>query len=189
MSVLHAQWKRLNTMQNYKNLTLTNGIIALTVLMYVVQINIQHGALLMGLNAYFIEGNLWYQPLSTMFTHGGIGHLGMNMFVLYQFGNLIETYRGKGQLFFLYFVGGILTSLFSFAFMYSVGFNHNLIGASGAICVLLGYVALIDKRQRNGIITWVLLISVAPILIGLPVAWYAHFIGLAIGFILGFIRR
>jgi len=62
------------------------------------------------------------------------------------------------------------------------------VGASGALCVLLGYVAFVDKTQRKGIITWVLIISVAPLLIGLPIAWYSHFIGLAIGFLLGGIR-
>jgi membrane associated rhomboid family serine protease len=50
-------------------------------------------------------------------------------------------------------------------------------------------VALVDKYQRKGIITWVLVISIFPVLLGLPVAWYAHFIGLAFGFILGIIKR
>lgn len=170
-------------MQN--NITLTNVIIVITIIMYLLQINIDNGSLYLGLNIFFLEADLWYQPLSTMFAHGGIGHLGMNMFVLYQFGNMIEKYKGIKNFFILYFIGGILTSILSFVFMYKIGFNHNLVGASGAICVLLGYIALIDVNQRKGIITWVLLISVAPLLIGLPIAWYAHFIGLAIGFILG----
>ena len=73
--------------------------------------------------------------------------------------------------------------------MYSIGFNHNLVGASGAISVLMGFIALVDKTQRSGIITWILIISVAPLLIGLPIAWYAHFIGLAIGLLMGFFIR
>ena len=82
-------------MPQTKPLTITNIIIAITIFMYIVQISIDYGTIRMGLNGYFLEG-LWYQPLSTMFAHGGIGHLLMNMFVLYQFGNLIEEYRGKG---------------------------------------------------------------------------------------------
>ena len=178
----------LNIMQK-NNITFTNILIAITVAMYVVQINMQYGTVYMGLNLYFVEQNFWWQPLTTMFAHGGIGHLGMNMFVLYQFGNPIEKYRGVKTLVILYLVGGLLTSLLSYAFMASVGFQHNLVGASGAISVLLGYFALKDPSQRKGIITWVLIISVAPLLIGLPIAWYAHFIGLALGFIIGkFIR-
>ncbi|MCJ8326874.1 MAG: rhomboid family intramembrane serine protease [Campylobacterales bacterium] len=177
-------------LQDIKNLTITNIIIVITVIMYIVQINMDYGSAILGLNSLFLSEGWYYQVLSTMFTHGGIGHLAMNMFVLFQFGNMIESNFGAKKLLFLYFVGGVLTSLGSFYFMYYVGFNHNLVGASGAITVLLGYIAIIDKRQRNGIITWVLLISVAPLLIGLPIAWYAHFIGLFIGMILGvFLKR
>jgi membrane associated rhomboid family serine protease len=124
-----------------------------------------------------------------MFTHGGIAHLGMNMFVLYQFGNIIEKYRGKKEFFIVYFIAGLLTSLLSFAYIYFLDNQVNLVGASGAICALMGYIAYLDKSQRKGIITWVLLISVAPLLIGLPIAWYAHFIGLGLGFFVGILRK
>ncbi len=168
--------------------TMTNIIIGITIIMYLIQTSIMNGGLILGLNMYFTTGLFW-QPLSSMFAHGGLGHLAMNMFVLYQFGNLIERYRGRGYFLFLYFAGGILTSLISFAYIYYLDNYVNLVGASGALCVLMGYIALLDKRQRSGIITWVLIISVAPLLIGLPIAWYAHFIGLAIGFLIGFIKR
>ena len=167
------------------NITATNILIGVTVIAYFIQTNIEYGTVYMGLNGYFMAYDFWWQPLTTMFAHGGLGHLAMNMFVLYQFGNLIEQYRGVKRFLILYLVGGLLTSLFSFVFIYTLGLNHNLVGASGAICVLMGYVALVDYTQRKGIITWVLIISVAPVLIGLPIAWYAHFIGLALGFVLG----
>lgn len=124
-----------------------------------------------------------------MFAHGGIGHLAMNMFVLYQFGNPIEQYRGKKEFLIVYFIGGLLTSLLSFAYIYYLDPQVNLVGASGAICVLLGYFAYFDKVQRKGIITWILIISVAPLLLGLPIAWYSHFIGLGLGFLIGVIRK
>lgn len=109
--------------------------------------------------------------------------------MLYQFGSLIERSRGAKELISLYFVCGILTSLGSFAYVYYLDQSVNIVGASGAISALLGYVAYYDKAQRSGIITWVLLISVAPLLIGLPIAWYAHFIGLALGFIYAISRK
>lgn len=171
------------------NFTAVNIVIVLTVIAYLVQETISNGGLLMGLNIYFIAYNFWWQPLSTMFAHGGLMHLAMNMFVLYQFGSLIERYRGTTEFLLLYFICGILTSLISFAYIYFLDPQVNLVGASGAICAILGYVAYWDRTQRSGIITWVLLISVAPLLIGLPIAWYAHFIGLAIGFIYALIRR
>lgn len=172
-----------------KDLTATNILIFITVVMYIIQINTPQGGLLFGLNLYFLVYDFWWQPLSSMFAHGGIAHLGMNMFVLWQFGNLIERGRGKKEIVFLYLITGIITSLLSFAYIFYLDNSVNLVGASGAICALLGYVAFYDKAQRSGIITWVLLISVAPLIIGLPIAWYAHFIGLGIGFLYAIIRR
>ena len=171
-----------------KDFTLTNITIGITVLLYLVQTNINYGSLYMGLNMYFTEGFYW-QPLSSMFAHGGLGHLGMNMFVLYQFGNPIERIFAKKGFILVYFVGGLLTSILSFAYIYFLDNQVNLVGASGAICVLMGFYAYFDKYQRKGIITWVLIISVAPLLIGLPIAWYAHFIGLGIGLLLGVLKK
>ena len=75
--------------------TLTNSIIVLTIVGFVIQHSIEYGSLIFGLNMLFWTNNLYYQLLSTIFTHGGVFHIVMNMFVLYQFGNLIEKYRGK----------------------------------------------------------------------------------------------
>ena len=172
-----------------KDFTATNILIIITVLMYVIQINIPKGGLLFGLNLYFLVYDFWWQPLSSMFAHGGIAHLGMNMFVLWQFGNLIERLRGAKELIALYLISGLLTSILSFSYIFYLDNQVNLVGASGAICALLGYVAYYDKAQRSGIITWVLLISVAPLIIGLPIAWYAHFIGFGIGFLYAIIRK
>jgi rhomboid protease GluP len=172
-----------------KDFTATNVIIFITVIMYLIQINIPNGGLIFGLNLYFLVYDFWWQPLSSMFAHGGLAHLGMNMFVLWQFGNLIERSRNAKEIIALYLISGVITSLLSFAYIYYLDNSVNLVGASGAICALLGYVAYYDKAQRSGIITWVLLISVAPLIIGLPIAWYAHFIGLAIGFLYAIIRR
>ena len=172
-----------------KDFTATNILIIITILMYVIQINIPKGGLLFGLNLYFLVYDFWWQPLSSMFAHGGIAHLGMNMFVLWQFGNLIERFKGAKELVALYLISGLLTSILSFAYIFYLDNQVNLVGASGAICALLGYVAYYDKAQRSGIITWVLLISVAPLIIGLPIAWYAHFIGLAVGFLYAIITK
>ena len=169
-----------------KNITVTNLLILANIIMFAVQNTVEHGILKYGLNIYFLKYELWYQPLSTMFVHGGIAHILMNMFVLYQFGNQIEEAIGKIRYILLYFIGGLLTSIGSFAYMYISGDWANLVGASGAISVLLGVVALRDKFNRKGIIVWILLISILPLFLGLPVAWYAHFIGFAIGWIMGY---
>ena len=170
-----------------KKISITNLLILANIIMYAIQNSIEYGTLKFGLNIYFIKYELWYQPLSSMFVHGGIAHILMNMFMLFQFGNEIEKAIGKLRYLILYFVGGLLTSIGSFAYMFYSGNWANLVGASGAICVLIGFVALRDKFNRKGLIIWILLISFAPLLLGLPIAWYAHIIGFAIGWVLALV--
>ncbi|AXK48539.1 rhomboid family intramembrane serine protease [Aliarcobacter trophiarum LMG 25534] len=172
-----------------KDFTATNILIFVTVLAYIFQINIKSGSIFMGLNLYFLIGGFYWQPLSSMFSHGGIAHLGMNMFVLWQFGNMLERFIGSKRFVALYLITGILTSLLSFLYIFYVDIQVNLVGASGAICAILGFYAYFVKEERKAIITWILLISVAPLLIGLPIAWYAHFIGLIVGFIYAIIFK
>lgn len=172
-----------------KDFTATNILIAITVIAYIIQINIDSGSLFMGLNLYFLLGHFYWQPLTSMFSHGGIAHLGMNMFVLWQFGNMLEIFMGKKRFLLLYFITGIITSLLSFLYIFYVDIHVNLVGASGAICAILGYFAFFEKSQRSGIVTWILLISVAPLLLGLPIAWYAHIIGLIVGFLYAIVEK
>lgn len=169
-----------------KVISFTNLIIIANLIMFGVQNTMQHGGLYFGLNIYFFEYNFYHQLLSTMFVHGGFFHLFMNMFILYQFGNMIESYIGIIRYALLYFIGGLLTSIGSIAYMYITGDWANLVGASGAISVLLGWFALKDTYQRKGIIMWILLISFAPLLLGMPVAWYAHLIGFGLGWLMGY---
>ncbi len=168
-------------------ITLTNILIATTILFYFVQINILYGNVLLGLNIYFFAEKLYYQPLSTMFAHGGLEHLAMNMIVLWQFGNLLEGYIGKIKFFIIYIFGGILTSIGTLVYIYYSSDFINVVGASGAISVLMGYYALKVKEDRKGIAVWILLISFVPLMFDIPVAWYAHLIGFAVGFIIGFV--
>jgi len=170
-------------------LTFTNLIIVITFMIYLIQINMSYGNIYLGLNINFLDFKLYYQPLSTMFAHGSWAHIIMNMFVLFQFGNMLEEYLGGFRFLLLYLIGGIATSLISFLFiLYVYDGEVNLVGASGAISVILGYIAIIDSYQRKGIIIWILLISFAPLLLGVPVAWYAHLIGFAVGMLFSWVK-
>jgi len=164
-------------------------LIILNIIMFFIQNSIEYGTAILGLNRLFIEGGLLYQPLSSMFAHGSIAHIVMNMIVLFQFGSLIEQVRGTKFFLSLYLIGGLLTSLFSFLFIYLLDLNHNLVGASGAISVLIGWIAIKDSYNRKGLVIMMLLISFAPLLLGMNIAWYAHIIGFIIGFLFGFIKR
>lgn len=124
---------------------------------------------ILGLNILFFNGAYW-QLLSSMFLHGNLTHLILNMIVLFQFGRMLETYLGALCFIFIYFIGGLLCSLLSVFYVYFdfkyFGENINVIGASGAICVLMGFYAVIDKNSTKGLIVAILLMSFVPLLMG-----------------------
>jgi len=142
-----------------------------------------------GLNIYFYLSGLWWQPLSTMFFHADINHLFMNMAMLFIFGNMVEKEIGRLKFILIYFGGGILTSLLSSIILITLFYNHNLIGASGAISVLLGFYAFFDRYRRKGIFIALLIYSFAPLLMGMNIAWYAHLIGFLIGYSYAFSHK
>ncbi len=163
------------------------GIIAFTTLFYGFYyffLPVQASGIL-GLNVLFLNGSYW-QILSTIFMHGSWAHLAMNMAVLFQFGSVLERFLGSLRFLAVYLIGGVLTSALSFIYIYfsfsASGEVINLVGASGAICVLLGILARLDKALAKGLVIALLLMSFAPLLMGVNVAWYAHIIGFAIGF-------
>ena len=83
----------------------------------------------------------------------------------------------------------ILTALFSLVFIY-FGANNghfiNVVGASGAICVLFGVYAGIKKDAIKPMIIALLLMSFLPMALGVNIAWYAHIIGFGVG--IAFVR-
>ena len=81
-----------------------------------------------------------------------------------------------------------MTSILSFVFIYFSFINGgefiNTVGASGAISILLGMLAFLDKQSAKGLVLAILLMSFAPMLVGIKIAWYSHLIGFAIGYLL-----
>ncbi len=164
---------------------ITPILIAINVIVYfLTQDPISH--IKYGLNDYFLKGAYW-QPLTSMFMHANLTHLGMNMVVLFQFGYLLEKeLNAHIKYLFIYLGGGLITSLMTFYFMHVFGLDHNVVGASGAISVLFGWFAKRDPHLRGGLIAAILIISFAPLLMGMQVAWYGHLIGFGLGYVLGF---
>ena len=76
----------------------------------------------------------YYRLFTCMFLHGGIIHLGCNMYALYVLGPQIESFFGKWKYLFIYIVSGLCGSILSMTF----NGNSISIGASGAIFGLLG---------------------------------------------------
>lgn len=84
----------------------------------------------------------WYELISSGFLHAGIGHLFLNMFVLFFFGPILEQAIGQAHFLMLYFSGLIASSLPSLI-MHRDNPGFATLGASGAVeSVLFGFILL-----------------------------------------------
>ncbi|MBW9159096.1 rhomboid family intramembrane serine protease [Clostridium sp. FP2] len=181
----------------------TIGIIAINVIMYLVTAYLSYvyakGSMfnsdinvlvLLGakVNELIAKGQ-YYRFISCMFLHGGIVHLGVNMYSLYSIGPMVEKVYGKAKYIAIYFASGICASIFSYIFSTSVS-----IGASGAIFGLLGAVLVFAIKAKGktgkGFIRSILSVIFINIFIGvtLPnIDNFAHIGGLIGGMLIAFL--
>jgi membrane associated rhomboid family serine protease len=92
----------------------------------------------------------WITLLTSMFLHGGIGHIAGNMLFLWIFGDNVEDYLGHARYLAFYLVCGVLASLAHVASTYAFNGDPMVpsLGASGAISgVLGGYILLFPQRR------------------------------------------
>ena len=62
---------------------------------------------LLGLHFFLAPDFHLYQIFTYMFMHGGLGHIFMNMFMLWMFGPVMEAYWGSRKFFFYYIICGL----------------------------------------------------------------------------------
>lgn len=136
-----------------------------------------------------IKSGEYYRLITSMFLHGGIIHLALNMYALYAIGPLIEKLFGKIKFISIYFIGGVTASLFSYLFSASVS-----IGASGAIFALLGAALVFGLKMRKNIgrdfLTNVFSVIVVNLIIGFSIPNvdnFGHLGGLIGGTIISFV--
>lgn len=154
-------------------------------------------------NAYLVKhSNEWYRMFSHAFIHSGWMHLGVNMWVLWMFGGLSESffegYRGAtGPIIFLaLYVGGILFATLPSYKRHQDNFNYNAVGASGAVAAVL-FAAIYAMPTMNLYLMFIP-IPIPAVVFGigyLVLEWYldkksndsiahdAHFWGAGFGFI------
>ncbi len=144
-----------------------------------------------------------------MFVHGGIGHLFINMFVLFSLGGLCERIIGRKRFIWFYLISGIfagvLSVLLSGFFGYGIGeriFGASevfMVGASGAIFAIAGLYVILLPRLKFAIIFfpffgfpgYILIpivlfgIWILSIIFNWPVGNVAHFGGFLVGIIYG----
>ena len=94
----------------------------------------------------------WLTMITSMFMHGGWGHLLGNMLFLWIFGDNIENRMGHVRYLFFYLLCGVLASLSHVLSTYLMAQSTIIpsLGASGAISGVMGaYIILFPKRKVN----------------------------------------
>ena len=120
------------------------------------------------------QPNEWLTPLTAMFMHGGLLHLGGNMLFLWIFGNNVEDSMGPVRFLLFYLLAGV--AAFALQIAINPGSEIPNIGASGAVAgVLGGYILLYPRARVLTLIFVVLFFTVielpALIVLGL---WFAE---------------
>lgn len=90
-------------------------------------------------------GEYW-RLLTSEVLHGSIVHIALNMFAFFSIGRLFETLSNRAHLAIVFVLSAIGASLVSYSFM--TGTSPS-IGASGALCGLLGYLTVYGYFRRK----------------------------------------
>lgn len=163
-----------------KKIVVTYVLIALCTLVYILQILFPSLTTLGAVNGSLVRSGQVYRLVTGMFMHGSIWHLLCNMYSLYVIGCATENYFGKKKFLLIYFVSGIIGSLFSCIFntSWSLGASGAIFGLMGALCYFGYYYRLyMGKALYNEIIP-VIVLNLALSLIVSNIDFYAHIGGL-----------
>jgi rhomboid protease GluP len=124
--------------------------------------------------------------VTAVFLHGGLLHIGFNMWVLMDIGPMVEEMYGSARYLFLYVATGVAGYVLSSSMgHFSVGASGTLLGLIGALlAVTSGRKTIAAQALRSALIRWLIYIAVLGILMrGTDNA--AHFGGLVAGYLLG----
>ena len=120
--------------------TFTYALIIINILLFLYS-SIDGNALAMFANNHAaVAAGQYYRLFTAMFFHVDIIHILCNMYSLYIIGSQVENYLGKGKYLGIYFISGLIGSLFSATFTtnYSVGASGAIFGLMGAL-LYFGY--------------------------------------------------
>jgi rhomboid protease GluP len=128
----------------------------------------------------------WWRLVTAGFLHGGLMHIGMNSWVLFDLGAQVEDVYGASRLIVVYFLATV------FGFLLSTFWTAALsVGASAGIMGLLGAMIALGVRNRHTAagaalrgmyVRWAVYILIFGMLPGLHIDNAAHIGGLAAGF-------
>lgn len=139
-------------------------------------------------NGQYVFGfGQWWRLITAGFFHGGVFHIMMNSWVLFDLGSQVEDTYGSERLIVFYTFSTIC------GFLLSAYLGHTAVGASAGVYGLLGVMIALGRKARSalgdhiaGMYTrWALFGLVMSFLPGIDLA--AHLGGLAAGFGIAFV--
>jgi membrane associated rhomboid family serine protease len=124
--------------------------------------------------------------VTAIFLHGGLLHIGFNMWVLMDIGPMVEEMYGSARYLFLYVATGVA------GYMLSSWVGHLSVGASGSLLGLIGVLlaattgrkSMAAQALRSALIRWLIYIAILGLIFS-GTDNYAHFGGLVTGYLLG----
>jgi membrane associated rhomboid family serine protease len=137
-----------------------------------------HGTWLPG-----VSDGAWWQPLTSMFTHVEVFHIGFNMLALWILGPQLEMVLGRGRFIALYLMSGLVGS--ASVYLLSPEFTPTL-GASGAIFGLMAALLVVARKQRadvSQLMVWIG-INAALTFFASGISWQGHVGGFVGGLVL-----
>ena len=139
--------KKLEKIFSKKKPTATYLLITINIMVYLFLTLYDTGniAYILANNRILVKSGEFYRLFTSMFVHVDFWHILFNMYALYVIGPQVERYYGKPKYLLIYFVSGLLGSLFSCVFMSNMTFSF---GASGAIFGLLGSILYFTYYYR-----------------------------------------
>lgn len=143
-----------------------------------------------GLNPLTLGRGEWWRLIAPIFLHGGLLHFAFNSYALLRLGPLVEEEYGTERFVVVYLLSGILGNVFSQLFRPGV---INTVGASGAICGLIGLMLVYGMRRgglhgtslRSGMTQYAIYLFIFSFLPGVDLL--CHFGGFVGGFLLGWV--
>ncbi|MFC1710865.1 rhomboid family intramembrane serine protease [Nanoarchaeota archaeon] len=151
-----------------------------------------------------LQGGYLWTFLTSMFMHGGIFHLFVNMLSLFFVGGLMEKLLGHKRYLWFYLISGLFAGLFFVlsSFIFAADMNAYAVGASGALFGVIGLLMILTpnlpvylffipipikmKYAAPGILILLWFISVAA---DVGIGNTAHLGGLLVGVVYGIYLR
>lgn len=143
-----------------KKIIITNILIAICVIVFVLDIFLNNAIINFGFNnSYLVSNGDFYRLITSVFLHASWIHLIVNMYSLKIIGSQLENFIGKSKFLAVFLISGLMGSLFSVV----INSGVSSVGASGAIFGLAGALVYFGYYYRN-YLNDVLLKQLVPII-------------------------